>query len=316
MNRYCLAFFLILFIGCKQPPDKQASDPGASSQRSSSLAVAARKAYDYCYSNHSGLFVRNAGDTAGVHLTLSATDVKLSPDGTQLAYTDQNSPDHERRIGLMDLTTLQTTILDSACHNCYGPVWSPDGKYLAYNAMQGQQWNIKYLNIQRGKAAFITPQAENMGNFSPQWSADNKKIIVQDMAGVYIIDLNGNIVRTIDISSMDTTLLVSSSTQFLLTGKEDKLIFDCQVSTDSTDVNDEGEPPPHLFAYDLDAKKLTRLEPKDHICYNPVLKGDTIFCSGYKPKGKGSLNIYGMDLSGAHFKLAFRGGQSFSCRTQ
>lgn len=316
MNKYYLALFLISFIGCKQSPNQRVSDPQTSLQRSSSPAVPARRVYDYCYSNRSGLFVLNAGDPAGIPIKRSVTGVQLSPDGTHLAFTDYHSPDEERIIGVMDLTTLQTTILDSACHNCYGPVWSPDGKYLAYNAMQGQQWNIKYINIESGKSAFLTPQAGNMGNFSPQWTADSKKIIVQDMAGIYIIDLNGNTVRTIDMNSMDTTLLMSSSTSFLLTGKDDKLIFDGQVSTDSADANSEGEPPSHLFTYDLNAKKLTRLGPKDHICYNPVLKGDTIFCTGYVRNGKGSLNIYSMDISGGHFKMVFRNGQNFSCRTQ
>jgi hypothetical protein len=316
MSRYFLALFVILFIRCKQSPDKQTPDAQASSQQPSSPAGLTRKVYDYCYSNRSGLFVVNAGDPAGMLIKLPVTDAKLSPDGTYLAFTDLNSPDRERRIGLMDLTTLKTAFPDSACHNCYGPVWSPDGKCLAYNAMHDQQWNIKYINRESGKAAFVTLHAGNLGNFSPQWSADSKKIILQDMAGIYIIDLNGNILRTIDISSMDTTLLVSSSTQFLLAGKEDKLIFDCQVSSDSADTNDEGEPPPHLFSYDLEAKKLARLEPQDHICYSPVLKGDTIFCSGYKRKGSGGLNIYRMDLSGAYFKLAFKNYQNFSCRTQ
>ena len=216
----------------------------------------------------------------------------------------------------MNLTSLETSLLDSTCHNCYGPVWSPDGKYLAYNAMEGQQWNIKYINRESGHAAFITLHAGNLGNFSPQWSADSKKIIVQDMAGIYIIDLNGNVLRTIDISNMDSTILISSSTQFVLTGKEDKLIFDCQVSTDSAGANDEGEPPPHIFAYDLNTKKMTRLDPPDHNCFAPVLKGDTIFCSGYKPTGKGSFGIYSMEISGAHFKQVFRDGQGFSCRTK
>ena len=317
MNRYYLALSLILLTQCKQSPDKQVSEPQASSQGPSSSIVPTRKAYDYCYSNRSGLFVCNAGDPSGIHIKLSVTDAKLSPDGTCLAYTDLNSPDQERRIGLMDLTTLKTALLDSGCHNCYGPVWSPDGKYLAYNAMQGQQWNVKYINIKSGKAAFLTPRAGKLGNFSPGWSADSKKIILQqDVAAIYIIDLNGNILRTIDMSNMDSTLLISSSTQFLLAGKEDKLIFDSPTTSDSTDTNDEGEPPPRLFAYDLDAKKVTLLGPVDHICYDPVLKGDTIFCTGYKDKGKGIMNIYSMDLSGAHFRLAFKDCQDFSCRTQ
>ena len=218
MNRYYLALSLILFIQCKQSPDKQASDPQASSQQPSSLAASTRKVYDYCYGNRSGHFVFKAGNAAGAPIKLPVIDPKLSPDGIYLAYTDQNSPDQERRIGLMDLTTLKTALLDSACVNCYGPVWSPDGKYLAYNAMEDHKWNVRYIDIARAKATFITLHTGNLGNFSPQWSADSKKIIVQDMAGIYIIDLNGIILRTIDISKIDTTLMIGSSTQFLLTG--------------------------------------------------------------------------------------------------
>jgi hypothetical protein len=194
-------------------------------------------------------------------------------------------------------------------------VWSPDGKYLLYNAMKDGAWNIKYIDRENGQASFITSHpGNNFGYFSPQWGPDSKKIIVQDMGGVYIMDLHGNILRTIEINNMDTTVLASSSTQFLLAGKEDKLIFDCQVSTD-TAANSEGEPLPHLFSYDLNTKKLTRLEPKDYVCYAPVLKGDTIYCTGYKRTGNDDLNIYSMDLSGDHFKVAFKHYQDLSCRT-
>ena len=294
MSRFYFAFILTLFMGCKHSP--------------------ARKVYDYCYSNKKGTYVATAGNPSGVRIKLSITDVKLSPDGTHLAYTDYSAPDHERRIGMMDLTTQKSVILDSACHNCYGPVWSPDGKYLAYNAMQGQQWNIKFIDIDKGTATFLTAHAGNLGNFSPVWTADSKKIIVQDMAGIYIINLNGEILRTIDMNAMDSTLLLGSSTQFFLTPKEDKLIFAGQRSTDSALANDEGEPPVHLFAYDPEAKKLTELGPKDHSTYDPVFKGDTIFCGGYALRGKGGFNIYSMDVAGGNFKLAFRGRQYFSCR--
>jgi hypothetical protein len=80
----------------------------------------------------------------------------------------------------------------------------------------------------------------------------------------------------------------------------------------------EGGPPPHLLAYDLHTKKLTGLQPKGIICFDPVLKGDTIFCTGYHSTGKHNpdMNIYSVDLTGEHFRLAFKNCQDFSCRTR
>jgi Tol biopolymer transport system component len=190
MNKHLLVFILILFIKCRKPPDI-----GASKLKASAMAVPIRKTFDYCFSKNDSYFVKNVGDTGAITVKLSVTDVKLSPDGTNLAYTDQNSPDKVRRIGMMDLTTQKTSILDSACRNCYGPVWSPDGKWLAYNAMDSGKWNIKYINLGTGKAEFIKLHGSASGNFSPQWSADSKNIIVQDMVHVYIIGLTNNILR-------------------------------------------------------------------------------------------------------------------------
>jgi hypothetical protein len=130
------------------------------------------------------------------------------------------------------------------------------------------------------------------------------------------MNIKNNILRTIDIATMDTTLFASSSTQFLLNRREDELIFDCQVSTDFKDQNKKGEPPPHLLGYSLNAKKLIRMEPEGYVCFSPVLKEDTIFCSGYKKMGNARMNIYRMDLSGSKFKFAFGDCENFSCRTQ
>jgi hypothetical protein len=183
-----------------------------------------------------GVYVFRSGDPAGTRIPLPGMDAKLSPDGAYLAFTYLVEPEDDRRIGLMNLTTLKTSLVDSACHNCYGPVWSPDGKRLAYNAMQ-------------------------------------------DMTNIYLIDLSGKTVRTININSIDSTVGVGSSANFLLIGNEEKLVCDCEVSTDITNM--EGGPPPHLLAYDLHTKKLTGLQPKGIVCFDQVLKGDTIFCTGY-----------------------------------
>jgi len=310
MQRAYFFLFIILLAQCKTSPDKQAGTATADSTSKP------RRAYDYCYTNKSGIFVFTAGDRIGRHLKLEANDVRLSPDGTWLAYTYSDSSFPERRVGLMDLETEKTTILDSGCYNCYGPVWSPDGKYLAYNAYADRQWRIKYVDRENTHAEFLIKKVDGHEYYSPQWAPDSRSIVVQDMAAVRIIDLGGNTLKTIPFSDIDTNIAVSSAISFLLTPKEEKLIYESGVSTDTIPAPNSDEPPSYIFSYDMNSKKVTRLTAAKYNCFKPVLRGDTIFCHGWDPAGEphDMGNVYRMNINGGDFKLAFKSCNYFSCR--
>jgi len=104
-----------------------------------------KKGYDYCYNNGHGWYVARYGNDP-VHVYVNGNGASLSPDGTRIAYTDEGAPDHVRRIGVFDLEAGKVSILDTGCHNCYGPMWSPDGSHLVYNAMIGKEWGIKCVD--------------------------------------------------------------------------------------------------------------------------------------------------------------------------
>jgi len=316
MQRAWFFFFLFLFAQCKTSPDKQvqAGADTATGAAGNVPLVKSRRAYDYCYTNKSGIFVFNVGDKTGRHIELKGNDIQLSPDGTRLAYTDLGDPVADRRIGLMDLETGKTTILDPACHNCYGPVWSPDGAWLAYSAFTGHEWGIKYVDTGNRHADFIARPQETRGYYSPSWTADSKRVIVHDMSAVYFIDLNGHVLRTILFKDIDTSIAASSAMDFLLTSKEDKLIYWSSVDEQSQ----SGEPPSCIFSYDMSSKKVTRLTSSKYDCFKPRLKGDTIFCHGsdIKEGARGFGNVYSMDISGGDFKVAYKHCTDFSCRTK
>src|SRR5271154_1243726 len=69
------------------------------------------KKYDYCFTKESGVFVYSCVDKREDLTNLDGTDPCLSPDGTQIAFTEYGALDHERRIGLFDLDTKQILIL-------------------------------------------------------------------------------------------------------------------------------------------------------------------------------------------------------------
>ncbi|MBS1564321.1 MAG: PD40 domain-containing protein [Bacteroidetes bacterium] len=271
------------------------------------------KAYDYCYRSDNGIFLYSLADKQETRLLLNGNDVRLSPEGTHIAYTDAGAPDLERRIGMMDLADKKLIVMDSGCHNCYGPVWSPDGNYLAYNAFIDGSWSIKCVDKDNRHPVVIARASNGQtGFFSPSWSSDSKRILVQDMSTVYMFDVNGALVRSIPMSEIDTGLSVSSSSVFLLSDKGDKLIFD----NDMVEETGISGPLTAIFSYDLNAGKLTRASPKGYDCFHPVLKGDTLFFGGIKMPApqRAKPNIYSTDLNGQHFQMVFKNRQDLSCR--
>lgn len=126
-------------------------------------------------------------------------DLALAPDGQRLAYT-RAQPDGYYEIGLVDLACLGA---DDSCSNAtvlltqntirdQGPVWSPDGAYLAYRQLEGGLMSIQLLKLATGETMTVTTPASSYANV--QWSPDGRWLSFTSNRGsipaLYALDLS------------------------------------------------------------------------------------------------------------------------------
>ena len=112
------------------------------------LANAAQR--KIAYERGENIFV---ADTDGSHSKKIAVGAlpEISPDGTHVAFNTvgdaKTRPGPERHIAIADVASGKVTVLeDIPSDNCFGPVWSPDGKQLAFSIMADNGWQLGLMN--------------------------------------------------------------------------------------------------------------------------------------------------------------------------
>ncbi len=265
------------------------------------------KSFDFCYSRNGGIYIYSVSKKMA-HLVSKQTDPYISPDGNNLAYT-VNNPKGDRQVEVMNLATKQKTLLHTKNSNCYGPVWSPDGQFIAYNAFIGNIWYICIIDKGNHNPVVITKSLNyGSGSFSPTWSADSKKILVQNMDTVFVFSTQAGLIEKIPISRMADQNDITSDSKFMLTSDESKIVFNCSV-----DEPGFKEPPGAIFVFDRKTKTTKRITPKGYWCSQPFLKGAMIYFTCSKSKSKFD-NIYSVKLDGSNFKLELSNASDFTSK--
>jgi TolB protein len=271
-------------------------------------AFAQPKSYDYAYLNKKGICVYSIADKMEYLADAKGQDPCISPDGRKLAFTWSNKAG-DRFIAVMDLATKKRTIFNTHNNNCYGPVWSPNGKYIAYNAFDAQKskWSIAIIDSGNTATKILTASLEQC--FSPTWTSDSKNVVVQNMEKVFVFDLAGNVVKDYKISDMTGDSGPSSSDRFQFTTDNQKIAF-------STEVNEPGGtdgPPTAVFVYDINGKKSLRLSPKGYFCDGVIIKGNQVLYTGSKLRST-VQNVYIVGLDGKNIKILFPGCSNISAK--
>src|SRR6266550_4709609 len=102
------------------------------------------------YERAENIFVADADGTHSKKIAKGALP-EISPDGTRIAFNTEgdakNRPGPERHIAIADVASGKATVLPNIpSDNCFGPVWSPDGKQLAFSIMTDNAWHLGVVN--------------------------------------------------------------------------------------------------------------------------------------------------------------------------
>ncbi|MBZ5524823.1 MAG: S9 family peptidase [Acidobacteriia bacterium] len=130
------------------------------------------------------LFAQNGLQSADLFKIRSVGDAAFAPDGTRIAYTVGNNPTSGRpysQVWIMNTADSKSFRLGGEHDRSGNPVWSPDGKWLAYSGYADGNGGLWIARPDGSNARFIH---EMGGTNSPlpstgndiAWSPDAKQI--------------------------------------------------------------------------------------------------------------------------------------------
>jgi Tol biopolymer transport system component len=116
--------------------------------------------------NRDGQFLGRAGDPADYH------DVALSPDGTRVAFS-RGTQGAGLQIWILDLARGVQTRVTFLHESVRSPVWSPDGRYLAFSSLSGRSLYVQVVNA----AGSAEPVFEGPVTAVNHWSPDGRYLL-------------------------------------------------------------------------------------------------------------------------------------------
>jgi TolB protein len=259
------------------------------------------------YSRGGEIFVADADGTHPKKIAEGAWP-EISPDGTSVAFNTEgdakNRPGPERHIAVADIASGTVTVVPNIpSDNCFGPVWSPDGKQLAFSIMADNAWHLGLVNADGSgfrfvKNAELKPEAFG----APEWARDGKSIFCHDLDNIYHIDLDGNVLKKWELSKILTDASMNSGNRLSISPDGNALLMDVDCGSELERKNWDG-PQPAIERLDLSADTAVRITGKYDYVWEPFWLTANEFLCIIQKENESRPSIYRMSLNGKNPKL-------------
>jgi TolB protein len=259
------------------------------------------------YEDGENIYVANIDGTSAKKIATGALP-DISPDGTRVAFNTEgdakNRPGPERHIAIADVATGKVTVLkDVPSDNCFGPVWSPDGKHLAFMIMADKQWQIAFVNADGSNFHFLqNAELKHDGVGGQEWSRDGKWIFCHDLDNLYQVDLDGKIVNKWELSKILTDAGMNGGDKLSVSPDGKSLLMDVDTGAEHERKNWDG-PQPAIEKFDLGAEKAVRVTGKSDFVWEPFWLSDREFLCIMQKENEKEPSIYRMSVDGKNAKL-------------
>jgi TolB protein len=249
-------------------------------------------------------------DADGTHTRKIAdgSSPDISSDGARLAFnTDAMSktrPGPERHIAVADVASSKVQIMDKVpSDNCFGPVWSPDGNWLAFSVFADKEWQLGLIKADGSQFRIVKNAAGKGDAFgSPAWARDGQSIFCHDLDRIYQIDLNGVILKKWEIAKVLGDASMNSNDRLSVSPDGKSLLMDADTGPEHERKNWDG-PQPATYVFDLAGETAKRVSGKADYLWDPCwLSHDEFLCIIQKEK-ENEPSIYRMTLKGQNPKL-------------
>ena len=304
MTRQLLLWTTSLFLtACSnQTADKSQTDSSSKTtiDTKKTLQTLTTASYDYAYARDGKIYVYNESTKKDSFLT-EGMNPCLSPSGQQVAFTE--SPNTDRQISVIDVQTKKKTRLAVDNNNFFGAMWSPDGNYIAFNyyVQDKASWRIGIIDKENRNFRTITNFKKwGDGAYSPTWTPDSKKIIVNTLDTIIIYQLDGTVIREYNVDSITKEHGISSNTNFFLTSDESKIIFN---GTSEDESSGDG-PSEAIYSFDFSTNKVSRITPKGLDCGEIFLQNNHVILFTAVDRKTNKLSAYKIKI-GESLQLLF-----------
>ena len=274
---------------------------------SAMITAAQRK---IAYDRNGKIFV---ADVDGTHSKKIAEGSwpEISPDGKRVALNTEgdakNRGGPERHIAIADVANGKVAVVPNIpSDNCFGPVWSPDGKQLAFSIMTDNAWQLGLVNADGSGFRLVKNAELKPGAFgAPEWARDGKSIFCHDLDNIYHIDLDGNVLKKWELSKILTDASMNSGCRLSISPDGNSLLMDVDCGSEHERKNWDG-PQPAIEKLDVTADKAVRITGRDDYVWQPFWLSPNEFLCIMQKENENRASIYRMSLDGKNPKLVVK----------